>query len=183
MYTHTRTLLIPGWFMCFKGSLFSVGEDIIADVPRSGLMGAEPEDAAKKEPQWGWILFLKKTWKGRREASTRAVLSWAITNSVRQTQSRNQARYQSSYNGSPLWQSDVTVTVLVTSEQITRKLSPSGKEKGQVDSFAFFPPNSIKQIYFSFFSWLNDLPHFSMRAVLENKPYSCVLVRGLIKKH
>lgn len=35
--------------MCFKGSLFSVGEDIIADVPRSGLVGVEPEDAAKKE--------------------------------------------------------------------------------------------------------------------------------------
>lgn len=48
--------------------------------------------------------------------------------------------------------------LLVTSEQLTRKLSlvqvaaRRGKEKGQVDSFAFFPPNSIKLI--SFFFWL-----------------------------
>lgn len=35
--------------MYFKGSLFSVGEHIIADVPRSGLAGAEPEDEEKKK--------------------------------------------------------------------------------------------------------------------------------------
>lgn len=35
--------------MYFKGSLFSVGEQIIADVPRSGLVGAGPEDKKKKK--------------------------------------------------------------------------------------------------------------------------------------
>lgn len=35
--------------MYFKGSLFSVGEHIIADVPRSGLEGAAPEDEEKKK--------------------------------------------------------------------------------------------------------------------------------------
>lgn len=43
--------------MYFKGSLFSVGEQIIADVPRSGLVGAGPEDKKKK----------KKTQEGEEE--------------------------------------------------------------------------------------------------------------------
>lgn len=34
--------------MYFTGSLFSVGEHIIADVPRSGLTGARPEDKEER---------------------------------------------------------------------------------------------------------------------------------------
>lgn len=42
MYQHTPFYL---WIILyFKHSVFRVGEDVIADVPRSGLAGAEPED-------------------------------------------------------------------------------------------------------------------------------------------
>lgn len=47
--------------MYFKGSLFSVGERIIADVPRSGLAGAEPEDGGKKREGKKWREGRKKT--------------------------------------------------------------------------------------------------------------------------
>ena len=39
--------------MYFKGWLFSVGEHIIADVPRSGLARARPEDKEKKREENG----------------------------------------------------------------------------------------------------------------------------------
>lgn len=42
MYQHTPFYL---WIILyFKRSVFSAGEDVIADVPRCGLAGAEPKD-------------------------------------------------------------------------------------------------------------------------------------------